>query len=85
MTLAQLIAETYIDAEAKFFVLCDAGSGSAYGEAGQTMRYEQDQARRYGHLEMRPTEPHLSEDRMETVYASDWVDGDNGYRYQIRF
>lgn len=85
MTLSQLIAETYIADEAKFFVFCDAGNGCGFGAAGQAVRYEEDQARAYGHIDMRQTEPHMSDDRVETVYASDWIEGDNGYRFQVRF
>lgn len=84
-TLAELIAETYTDMDTKYFVLCDAGNGCAFGEAGQTLEYDDRAAALYANIEMRPTEPHMSEDRVECVYASDWIDGENGYRYQVRF
>lgn len=84
-TLAELIAEKFTADEAKHFVFCDAGNGCGFGEAGQATRYDDACAAQYGAVVMRPTLPHMSDDRVECVWASDWIDGENGYRYQIRF
>ena len=83
-TLAALIAETFGADEPKLFVLCDAGNGSAFGAAGQALDYDDAAAARYGALVMRPTAPHLSADQVECAWASEWIEGDNGYRYQVR-
>jgi hypothetical protein len=85
LTLAALIAEVYTADEPKFFVLCDSGSGSAFGEAGQTLDCDDAAAEKYGNLIMVPTLPHKTNDGLEAIYASEWIDGDNGYRYQVRF
>lgn len=84
-TLQDLIDDTYAADETKFFVFCDAGNGSSFGEAGQTMTYDEEEADAYGHLVMRPTAAHRADDGTECAWASEWVDGENGYRFQVRF
>ena len=84
-TLAQLVLEFFSEDESKGFVFCDAGNGSAYGEDGQYVPYDNDAAKTYGPVTMVYTGPHKTVDRLETIYASDWIKGDNGYRYMIRF
>ncbi|MEK9895222.1 MAG: hypothetical protein VW518_02175 [Burkholderiaceae bacterium] len=83
--LQDLIDDTYAADETKFLVLCDAGNGSSFGEAGQTMVYGPSEAETYGHLAMRPTADHRADDGTECGYASEWVDGESGYRFQVRF
>jgi hypothetical protein len=86
MTLADLIAETYTADEAKWFVYCDAGDGSSYGESGEALPYTPDCAAHYGHLVMHPTPPHVSADRVvECAWASEWIETGSGYRYRVRF
>lgn len=84
-TLQDLIDDIFTPDETKFFVFCDDGNGSAFGEAGQALVYCQDAADAYGHLVMHPTADHWADDGTECGYASEWVDGENGHRFQVRF
>lgn len=84
-TLDALIAETYVPDETGYIVLCDTGSGSAHGEEGTAVIWGATMSTAHGHLLMHPTEPHMSADRVETVWASEWQGDPRGYRYQIRF
>jgi len=84
-TLQDLIADTYAADETTFYVFCDGGNGSSFGQAGQTVTYDKEDAEAYGHLVMRPTAAHRADDGTACAYASEWVDGENGYRFQVRF
>ncbi len=84
-TLQDLIDDTYAADETKFFVFCDAGSGASFGEAGQGVVYGPDAADAYGNLVMRRATPHRADDNTACAYASEWIDGENGYRFQVRF
>lgn len=82
MKLSDLIAETFQSDEMPHVVLCDASNGCGFGEIGQMVEYD---AANHADLMMTPTLPHISNDHCECVWASDWIDGDNGYRWQVRF
>lgn len=81
-TLKTLISK--FDANA--FVLADSGNGSAFGAAGQALEWDAAAAAQYGEIEMvRLDKPHVSNDGVECGYASDWQDGQSGYRFRIFF
>jgi hypothetical protein len=89
--LSELIAETYSPGESVHVAICDAGNGCAFGEAGQMVEYD---PARHGDLVMTPTLPHMSDDYVECVWASEWIEDDdrnapyrasNPYRWQVRF
>jgi hypothetical protein len=80
-TLAQLVALYGANA----YVFCDAGNGCAFGEAGQAIDYDASAAEKYGQIDMTETAPHKAADGTGCNFASAWIEGDNGYRYKIRF
>lgn len=82
MKLSDLIAETYAADERANVVYCDGGNGCGFGENGQMVEYD---PAKMADLIMLPTMSHTSDDRVECVWMSDWIDGDNGYRWQVRF
>lgn len=84
-TLSQLVSETYTAHETKWFVCCDDGNGCGFGTKGQGMAYDEAADARYGALQMHATAIHESDDHVECTWASDWIEGENGYRYQVRF
>ena len=80
-TLAQLVAE--YDANGFFYM--DSGNGSAWGEAGEMMDYDDDAAAQYGHIEMTEISGHKAGNGQDLEWISDWIEGENGYRFRVGF
>lgn len=71
--------------QANAFVFADRGNGSATGEEGRSVFYD-DTDSEYGEIEMQELEaPHSSLDGFECNYASEWIEKDDGYSYRIYF
>jgi hypothetical protein len=86
LKLNDLIAETYTADDTKYFGFADRGNGCGFGEAGQTVTYDDNCAREYGDIILTACSPIIGEDgRSEYVYASDWIDGQNGYQFRVLF
>ena len=84
--LCDLIAETYVADEPKFFGYADRGNGSSFGENGQVLHYCEGAAAQYGDIPLTACQPIKAEDgRSEFVYASDWIDGRDGYQFRVMF
>lgn len=82
ITLATLIS----DHDASAFVMADDGNGSGWPKDGSQANYDDAAAEAFGHIEMeRLLVPHFSDDGQECLYASQWIDGKNGYRFRIYF
>lgn len=82
ITLASLINEFSVEG----FVFADAGNGSGFGEKGRFVSYDDEAAGAYGATEMiELAEPHISDEGAACHYASEWIDGQNGYRFRIFF
>ena len=90
LTVAKLVSEYGANA----IVYADRGNGSAYGERGQLISYEESAARTYGKVHMhRLAEPVICNDGIECRYSSDWLDtkldgvygGANEYQFRILF
>lgn len=84
-TLASIVAEFFGEDETKSVVYCDAGNGCGFGEDGQVLEYD---AEKMGNLIMTDIaegEDRMSADGFESMTQSEWQDGENGYRWRVRF
>lgn len=80
------LADLINDFGANAFIYADKGNGCAFGEAGQAIEYDDDAAEKYGKIVMTALEtPELSDDGVEATYSSEWIDGDNGYSFKVKF
>lgn len=84
-TLASIIAEFFVDDERKSVVFCDAGNGSAFGAAGRVIDYDPATMADLIMADIPDGEDRVSEDGFESMTQSDWQDGENGYRWRVRF
>lgn len=84
-TLDELMREYCADC----FVLADAGNGSSIGQKGRGISYTPEMAETYGRVALEELkEPHVSDDGLDCMFASDWVivrQGDNPYRVRLFF
>jgi hypothetical protein len=86
-TLSSIIVEFFSEDETKNVLFCDAGNGCAFGEMGQFADYD---AATMGDLIMTdiPADADdvwLEDGKASSITQSEWQDGENGYRWRVRF
>jgi hypothetical protein len=81
-TLASIVEELCGIDETRYVIYADAGNGCGFGENGRAVEYDP----AWGALVMHAIPfGTKSDDGLECTVASDWQDGDNGYRFRILF
>jgi hypothetical protein len=80
-TLASIVA----DYETKLVVYCDAGNGSGFGESGRALDYDPSTMADLIMTDIPDEGARTSNDGVTCHTQSAWQDGDNGYRWQVRF
>lgn len=83
--LASIIAEFFGEYETKSVIFCDAGNGSGFGEAGRALDYDPATMAHLIMTDIADGEDRTSDDGFESMTQSDWQDGQNGYRWRVRF
>lgn len=84
-TLASIVAEFFGEDEAKSVVFCDAGNGCGFGEAGRVLDYDPTTMADLIMTDIADGDDRTSEDGFESMTQSEWQDGENGYRWRVRF
>lgn len=83
--LSSILAEFFAEHETRSVVFCDAGNGCGFGEAGRVVDYDPATMADLIMTDIPEGEPRTSDDGFESTTQSAWQDGDNGYRWQVRF
>lgn len=84
-TLDSIVAEFFGEDETKSVVFCDAGNGCGFGEAGRVVDYDPATMADLIMTDIPEGDDRTSEDGFESHTQSGWQDGENGYRWQVRF
>ena len=84
-TLASIIAEFFGEDETKSVVFCDAGNGCGFGEAGRVVDYDPATMADLIMTDIPEGEDRTSDGGFESHTQSEWQDGENGYRWRVRF
>lgn len=84
-TLASIVAEFFAENETKSVAFCDAGNGCAFGEAGQVLEYDPAKMADLIMTDIPEGEDRISDDGFESLTQSEWQEGENGYRWRVRF
>jgi len=84
-SLASIVAEFSVDDETKWVVYCDDGSGCGFGESGRVLEYHPETMAGLIMHDIPDGDDRTSDDGFESHTQSAWQDGDNGYRWQVRF
>lgn len=84
-TLASITAEFFGEDEAPSVIVCDAGNGSAWGEAGRAMDYDAATMADLIMTDIPDADDRTSEDGFESLTQSEWQHDDNGHRWRVRF
>ena len=84
-TLTSIVAEFFGEEETKSVVFCDAGNGCGFGEAGRVVDYDPATMADLIMTDIPEGEDRTSDDGFESMTQSAWQDGENGYRWQVRF
>lgn len=83
--LSSIIAEFFGEDEAKNVVYCDGGNGCAFGAAGQVLEYDPAKMADLTMTDIPEGEDRMSDDGFESMTQSEWQEGENGYRWRVRF
>lgn len=83
--LASIISEFFGEDETRTVILCDVGNGSAWGEAGRATDYDAEVMSNLTMTDIADGEDRISSDGFESLTQSAWQDGENGYRWRVRF
>jgi len=78
-TLASIVAEFFSEDETKSVVFCDAG------EAGRVVDYVPATMANLIMTDIPEGDDRTSDDGFESFTQSEWQEGENGYRWQVRF
>jgi hypothetical protein len=84
-TLASIVAEFFGEDEAKSVVFCDAGNGCGFGEDGRVLDYDPATMADLIMTDIPEGEDRISADGFESMTQSEWQEGENGYRWRVRF
>jgi hypothetical protein len=84
-TLASIMDEFHGDYETKSVVYCDAGNGCGFGESGRITDYDPATMAGLIMTDIPAGEDRTSEDGFDSMTQSAWQDGENGYRWRVRF
>lgn len=84
-TVSSIMDEFFGENEHPTVVFCDAGNGSAYGEAGQALDYVPETMADLIMTDIPENEDRMSNDGFESSVQSEWQQEANGYRWRVRF
>lgn len=83
--LSSIIAEFFGEDENRGVVFCDAGNGCGFGEDGRVLDYDPAKMADLIMTDIPEGEDKVSADGFESMTQSEWQDGENGYRWRVRF